>query len=216
MNSFDGQCAIKISLVSWSTRGSSHARARSFVIGTRCGVHPHELIIFARRPDLGRRKRGNVWLEEILTWMTVQVLREDREPIARLYGGRTHVLCLASVIIYAAVSKSFFAIRARASFFSLRHSSRADRTLTLRELSVLGEHRPKNCVTHLYICTWCDISWNSYSADITLQRARTVKIKIKKIVAEVLFAEKKIVSKCKCEKSVSCGNCRDNSEIVRV
>lgn len=32
--------------------------------------------------------------EEILTWMIVQVPREDREAIARLYGGRTHALCL--------------------------------------------------------------------------------------------------------------------------
>lgn len=41
------------------------------------------------------KENAEMFDEEILTWMTVQVPREDREAIARLYGGRIHVLCLA-------------------------------------------------------------------------------------------------------------------------
>lgn len=87
--------------------------------------------------------------EEILTWMTVQVLREDQEPIALIRWACTRAMS-RHIVMYAAVSKSFFAIRASLFFFT--PPSRTDRTLTLRELSVLLEqdYRPKNC--YAFIC----------------------------------------------------------------
>ena len=63
-------------------------------------------------------EKAEIFDEEILTWMTVQVplSQEEIEKRSRTVG--VYTLCLASVVIYAAVSKSFFAIRASLLFFS--------------------------------------------------------------------------------------------------
>jgi len=82
--------------------------------------------------------------EEILTWMIVQVSREDREAIARWACTRAVSRQCSNVC----GREQIFLCHSSLLFFLYRHSSRTDRTLTLWELSVLEDRRTKICATH--------------------------------------------------------------------
>jgi len=107
-----------------------------------------ESIIFARRRDLGRRKGGNIWRGnlDLDDRAGSSQSRGDREAIT--HGGRIYAVSRQRSNICGR-EQIFLCHSREPPFFFYRHSSRADRTLTLRELSVLEEHQ-KTAHTFMY------------------------------------------------------------------
>lgn len=95
-----------------------HERIKSIIRNRNTMRHSSVNRLSPRAGMTSGEENAEMFVEEILTWMTVQVSREDREAIMVIRWAYTRAMS-RHVVMYAAVSKSFFAIRASLPFFFL-------------------------------------------------------------------------------------------------